>query len=526
MSLEDTQDPAESRPQIPFAYGYTGIGVCQTCREVRTLFVHSAVHTDNTAWAECHQCIERAITLKGRELYDSNDSLFRTYFNTVNEWSRLSNKLLHTRTQVRNHEFGCRACLRFFSSEHVDSRYHPVSAFDPIAEETIQVHQRCAFTCIECNTVTINNGYTPSLVRYSESIEYRINNRAYFMHGASVCLSCFDKIYSDTHTQCYNCSLYTLTEDMHSRFGGDLYCNRCNDRIYACEECNRDYYEDDDHECVIQIIRSYDWAPDFGYTFHGHDNNELFLGFELEVENSDECGWNTLQRKAKPYALELEGSKRGFIKSDGSLNCGFEIVSQPHTLEAYNEFPWSVIENLVSDGFHSWDTSTCGFHIHVSRSAFGWDTNRNTQSIKTEAHVLRWLKLLYDNRRYVQRLAGRSSDEWASFEDAGRLVPKVKRGYQSNGRYSAVNVNNTHTFEVRVFKGSMRISRIKANLQFVHSTVEYTRDLSVSPNNNTLAWSAYRTWLSSDTVNTSKYAHLIELLNNLPRTRREESESN
>jgi hypothetical protein len=117
------------------------------------------------------------------------------------------------------------------------------------------------------------------------------------------------------------------------------------------------------------------------------------------------------------------------------------------------------------------------------------------------------MKLIYDNQRQVERLAGRSSDRWANFSDRGRLVNKVKNGHQSNGRYSAVNTDNYNTIEVRVFKGSLNKKRVLSALEFVTAAVEYTRDLKVNGQNRALDWSRFVAYVVS-TADT--YPNLME----------------
>jgi hypothetical protein len=193
------------------------------------------------------------------------------------------------------------------------------------------------------------------------------------------------------------------------------------------------------------------------------------------------------------------------MKDDGSLNDGFEVVTHPHTLEAYQrDFNWEFIPKLKREGYRSWNTETCGLHVHVSRTAFGtgetpWGrSDREALILKRQAHELRFMKLIYDNQRQVERIAGRSSSHYATFGDKGKLVEKVKYGNQSNGRYSAINTENDMTLEVRVFKGSLRKERVLSALEFVSASVEYTRDLKVTAKNQALSWLRFTAYVSEN----------------------------
>jgi hypothetical protein len=47
-------------------------------------------------------------------------------------------------------------------------------------------------------------------------------------------------------------------------------------------------------------------------------------------------------------------------------------------------------------------------------------------------------------------------------------------------RYSAVNTNNPATLEMRIFRGSVNGTTIKAQLDLAHASVEYTRTINAN----------------------------------------------
>lgn len=119
------------------------------------------------------------------------------------------------------------------------------------------------------------------------------------------------------------------------------------------------------------------------------------------------------------------------------------------------------------------------------------------------------MKLIYDNQRQVERIAGRSSAHYANFSDKGNLVRKVKDGYQNNGRMSAVNTENSETIEVRVFKGSLRKERVLSAIEFVHASVEYTRDIKVTSKNLALSWMNFTGYVGN---NAELYPNLVTIM--------------
>lgn len=289
-------------------------------------------------------------------------------------------------------------------------------------------------------------------------------------------------------------------------------CNQvgCDGHCYYCER--HGCYESSENHCVevedVEEIQHFDYKPE--PNFHGDSEKakHVHLGFELEVE----C--NYIDRSAHVFS-NFDVSGLIYLKSDGSIDHGFEIVTHPMTHEfAIHEFPWQILPELRSVGTRS--ESNCGLHVHVSRDGF-----------EDPAHLYRWMKLFYRNADEIKELAGRSGDSWASFEGRNQRQNQVKfakfvkkktklgqkekvfptlsdqelrqmynlsrqedveryrRRYgQANpgagsARYSAINCQNTATLEVRVFASSLDERVVRRSLDLVASTVEYTRDLTV-----------------------------------------------
>lgn len=364
-----------------------------------------------------------------------------------------------------------------------------------ILERTIIVHARCTSGCNDCDRTiaTSNNRMNPYQtdwrVPYNDFIDI---NR---VDGDDRCAPCSITYKEERGGEFYYCD--SCDEEWHESstqyYLGERYCYNCyEDNAYTCEDCGDDCWSGNDHYCESNEdddgyrenspIHSYSYRPSPAFFGTG----KYYLGFELEVETR-----NSSRYEGAQLAQDLFGG-HVYLKDDGSLNDGFEIVTHPHTLTEYQtNFNWAGLEKLKSQGLRSWNTSTCGLHVHVSREAFSVEGVRlsyEQRILKRQAHELRFMKLIYDNERQVGRIAGRSGNHYATFQDKGNLVRKVKQGYQENGRYSAINTENDDTLEVRVFKGSLRPERILSALEFVTASVEYTRDLPINGKNNALTW--------------------------------------
>jgi hypothetical protein len=294
---------------------------------------------------------------------------------------------------------------------------------------------------------------------------------------------------------CDACEEYNSSGTSYVTDRGEHWCTDCTDRgAYWCDDCE-EYNSDGCDRCDdegARLIHDYSYRPDA--IFHSTDKNErLFFGIEIEVE----AGSNL--QSASEYAYQLESMDLAYLKHDGSLNHGFEIVTHPMSHDFFkNEAQdlWLTLEELRTNSnvkVKSWDTKTCGLHIHISRTGFSGG-----------AHMHRFLNLVYSNPDLYSTLAGRTSDQWAKFTDInvrdyardseGERIRDLFGGYEivskrtfahklqpdhHSDRYSAVNTNNRETLEMRIFRGTVNSDTIKAHLDLAHASVEYTRTLTV-----------------------------------------------
>jgi hypothetical protein len=208
----------------------------------------------------------------------------------------------------------------------------------------------------------------------------------------------------------------------------------------------------------------------------------LYMGLELEIEMPESRGgcWDNIEELLD----NSWGRERYDTKTDGSLSNGVEVVTQPHTLAAYEQLDWSVLTRIANLGCRSADTSTCGAHVHISRDSF-----------TDLAHQYRFTQFITRNPYGVKEVAQRISDRWAAYTEA-ELTLKYLKKELSPQRYKAVNLCNEATLEIRAFKGSLKPERVRAYLQFVHSVHAYTKHLTVTDiRQGALQFSAYRAWL-------------------------------
>ena len=341
-----------------------------------------------------------------------------------------------------------------------------------------------------------------------DSIE-SINNDWHNVSDEAWCQSCYEDYanWCDSCEQGYEGDSYSMA-DRHGSFcencitNGTSYCDSCGEYYYnGCQD-----HDENGDDLNARVIHDYSYRPDA--IFHSTDKEaRLFFGMEIEVEAKN--GDRSTQANGAERAQQLEPLDIAYLKSDGSLMCGFEIVTHPMTYDYFtNEIPefWDTLTDLKDRyDMKSWATRTCGLHIHISRTGFNGG-----------AHLHRFLKLVYDNQRLYEAIAGRSSDQWAKFTDntnwqgVKSYADKVNNG-RNTDRYSAINCQNRETVEMRIFKGSLKESFVRSALDLAHASVEYTRGLSVRDvRQGALSESNFMTYIQDNAV---LYSNLNERMN-------------
>jgi len=472
---------------------YVGVGICSGwmgCSSISHLYQHATGINDATpelGHELCAKCLDafiyRAIFSSLRELDIRNVSSYGLQ-------DLVSVKSIFP-PATGEHE-DCAKCNGFLAPKGVEvqSWYKTIQAFDA-DNVKVSVHQRCSYRCPGCN----------------EYWMYGVASNQ--IGGDNYCQLCFDKYEANEEIiECFYGGHHTFDENLtYSSIRDEDMCQSCYDGYVECGDCGYEYHEDNGHTCeddeessnYSEYIHNYSYRP--RPVFYPTKFEPYYLGIELEVEV---CGDDSRNECAETVINAL--SDRVYLKEDGSLSNGFEIVTHPHTLFAYqNDIDWDFLKQLSKMGVRSWNRSSCGLHVHVSRTAFGWSTHASR-----EAHLVRFNKLIYDNQRQVERLAGRKNNQFATFTDKGKIVPKVKFGSQSSGRYSAVNMEPESTIEVRVFKGSLRKERVLSGIEFVVAAVEYTRLLKIQHKSAPFAWGRFVHYV---TANSDTYPNLFIIMN-------------
>lgn len=353
-----------------------------------------------------------------------------------------------------------------------------------------------------------------------------INHLIYCKHCANV-----------ISKECSKCGIRIMNSDVVY-----TYTSRDGSRIILCETCRNteeyrndvrlgassvyddtieyeeEYDEEDEEEYDEESCR--DRSDNRGILNYGYKPNPIFyatskevrkkknlyLGIELEVEHK-------YGRNSKGYDASQIVDKYGrsgklfYVKSDGSLSDGMEIVTHPCTMEYHVKvFPWKhITEYLLGNGYLSHKTTTCGLHMHINRAFFDY-----TGCIKVGLffHMM---------RPYIKKISRRDGCGYANYCDMiGSDERDLLLSPYGDDRYEAVNfsANGRKTIELRMFRGTLKYETILGSIQFVDGAVKYLESVSLkylydmfASKKYDILWESFLNYLSTEWR--GKYNHFI-----------------
>lgn len=235
---------------------------------------------------------------------------------------------------------------------------------------------------------------------------------------------------------------------------------------------------------------SYKPEPEIGYKNDRESREHLTFGVELECEPRNDGGNVRMDAYALSDRIDVIPGSRTYCKSDGSLSNGVEIVSHPGTL-AHHMYVmhWRQIQRTCEKaGFRSHDAANSGLHVHVGRTQLG-STDAERDDVTRKVQVL-FALYAAELTRFSRRRRS-CLEQWAPINSLGvtpdniRHVPSGAQlarwaaarvpAYRSNhnDRYTAVNVTNLNTVEIRIFRGTLKRDTLIAAIQLVSNVFEY-----------------------------------------------------
>ena len=288
-------------------------------------------------------------------------------------------------------------------------------------------------------------------------------------------------------TICHTCGQIIPNYYSHTVADSSVhYCNSCWGQVtYTCNDCGDHFrYEDsltegsdgeyycsnciDDHDgCCLDDYHT--MKCEGAYEFYGDESRESspYMGVEIEVDSDHFISLSPI--------LEWLNEKWGdFLhqEHDGSLEYGFENITMPASLS----YHLSVMDDyadtfgyLLDCGLRGHDIGTAGIHVHIDRTYFG---------SHQDSAIAKLLFIFEKYRDELQKFARRTTcqlDRWAKsrkkYSDSSPWIKKTVReareypSYQD--RYYSVNLCNSDTIEIRIFRSTLNIETYEAILRFV-----------------------------------------------------------
>lgn len=271
---------------------------------------------------------------------------------------------------------------------------------------------------------------------------------------------------------CHMCDNPMLREDQYEHEGE-----------YYCSGCHSDATADDRVEAGGSIFNYNENVLDH-LNFQGDPKpGEPYFGVEVEVElrGDQYCSARDIAERVR----DILGPENIVLKTDGSLNNGFEIVTAPATLARQRDI-WEPFNDPTLGprvGIKSFYTRTCGMHIHMSK----WTSAPNKLVSYTAGGRARhrpkriigpldWLKMRYflcSNMKATAALCQRLSSSYAYWD---RLPSRLSS--DNNDKFSVINSRLSGTVEMRGFKGNLRYDRIIKGLEFTYGLLQYVQQVS------------------------------------------------
>lgn len=319
--------------------------------------------------------------------------------------------------------------------------------------------------------------------------------------GEAVCEDCAEN--SGDYFLCEDCGYwYSMDRNYNDPYiegiGRRELCNNCLDENYHyCDNCGNYYCDDDwdyDYDMCIscaeeerhdsELIWDYHDRPDieyFGKKTH-NAKNWRGIGIELEIDSDDYCNNDNCAQAIKDVFNDYV-----YFNHDGSLNYGFEIISQPATIDRFNTMDWErVLEICRNYEYKSHDTDTCGLHVHISRTLFGSTRAAQKRAI---AKLIRFYDIFFND---IVKVSRRNEAElhWTKrhYTSSRKEAEEIAAGNAHRDRYYCVNTTNYNTIEIRIMKGTLKAESFRACIDFITRTAMNSKRITWKAIDNAAAW--------------------------------------
>ena len=383
-------------------------------------------------------------------------------------------------------------------SENHNHRYYIIDDCDKLQDpedRDVYVLKDCVHICPDCGrkyyyTEKYNNKCFHCYCITEDTKEVIRKKDAYYYKEE-------DKYYKDKlKLKKCPCCRHNFTEEGHTYMKNTV-------NITICHDCNQELderleYEEQHHNGIVGIISSYHKHNTkqhmYGLLEGQSDTDFKGFGFELEVDKSNINGYyKSLYNNIVAHAIiDNTGLEKDevFFETDGSLDNGFEIISQPHTIDAFYEKTdsWKKMLDILSDAtFKSHNAGTCGLHIHVSKTWFGSTERQQNFNIGKiyKFFDTYWEDLCKASRRDTSSTYFCSKNRTnIKYREENRRHKTESHAWQAQAKYDhdtrhdseshhrALNNSNYGTFEIRLGRGTLNKASFFAWIDLVLTIIK------------------------------------------------------
>jgi hypothetical protein len=308
-----------------------------------------------------------------------------------------------------------------------------------------------------------------------------------FKHPSLHCYRCASKVYKVIDNDFFCKEHYDETSKFTCpicgrtiREGGQSTISTRRGVQLVCHVCRTEHVE------KTKVIHNYSYKPSpifiIGDSSGKTLSDSIFGGVEQEVEcpsNPETLGGELLKRYTKK-------EQWCYLKHDGSISNGFELVTHPANLKGHYRLPWKELEEFYkAKGIRADDTTSCGLHIHTNKDVMDDD------------HQIRLAYFVNSQRDNMERVARRSASSWAKFKRANHPINTLHKS--SGDKYEALNWMPPETVEFRLFKGTTSATIMLSSLEFVHACVMFTSMLKLDDlKDRDKSWAKFIKYISNE----------------------------
>lgn len=398
--------------------------------------------------------------------------------------------------------------------------------------------------------------------------------RSCYEHGAVSCRVCGDRYPNDSPVITYVdggyvCSKPICREQL-------VNCDRCGvvtvratlRRCWTCDEsmcpsCFRQdqdmHYDEEEHDCDRDDDDDCTYCPCCDKTTavsHNWPNTksvnrfltmdgvksareagaDFYAGIELETEGTEDGGcMYKASHSAKKTLADHPDCPVMYMKTDASLiNDGCELVSLPATVPYHLErMPWApILEAMRKNKCQSHDGNHCGLHIHVNKTYLGTGGALTWNTIKLVALFAKFRDELWKfSRRTDDGFCRRPNTDFCreadkikdstpdSFErrrsSSNTAEYRIWNWTVCSGKYSAVNIHNDRTIEIRLWRGTLNIETLLGTIEFTKLLFDIAKQ-STMAQILALCWDDVVAKADAETTHAIKYINRRGLNSNVP----------